>query len=831
MVALQALVLGLPLMLGGRSEWALALACPLVLTLLAVTVIARQWRGGPAAPALWALAGFVALALATTVPVPPALLRALAPATARLYADMLPGWPGGGGWSASRSVAIDPYGVWLALCQVSIGVGAFAVLVAYPWQPAWDGEDARQAVFARVLLTLLAGGVLVAAAGLVGTIGGSGQAPWVSDRSYSGRMSGPFVNPNHFAAWLEMIVPVALAYALAVAIRVRRRLTRAVGTGQGMGVRRRQAWAAALIAHQRRLSVPLVALTAAVAMAFAHKASGSRGGTAALLTGLAVTGAGLAMGRLRRTRGWLPAVCALALFAVSGATLLRVAASEVDQADVETIDEGLGSRFAASAQGIGVLRDHLLLGTGLGSWLHAFRLYQAPPIDDATWDHAHDDYVELAAETGLAGITLVALFGLAVLHAARHGARLREQARRPRGFEEPEWLAALRERTLLRWGLAGGVAAILIHSLVDFSLRMPANLLCLMILLGLLVLSGRPEPTRPAPQLALLLLLLAVAAVPVGANGLLSVVAAAPLSPESRLRKADVLLAEQADGARAQVTALARGVIDFAPVYREAHELLAAALGPGPAGDDALRRAIALQPCATELRDRLAARFRARGEYAAGAAELEESVVRAPYLDMHAYLMASAPQTDQQALRAFLEGTTTAAPLAALEPDLVAAMERGLERALAKTTGGAERLDIVGELATLREARGQWGEAAALIRAEGERSADRGIDLARAARDYLRANETAAAESALVAALLRAPEEGTLYRKLAVEVYAQRGDFEMAERVLRAGERNAADMMPVYQGVKEVLARQQVWLAQGSAPDPERPRVAKGEAP
>ena len=82
-----------------------------------------------------------------------------------------------------------------------------------------------------------------------------------------------------------------------------------------------------------------------------------------------------------------------------------------------------------------------------------------------------------------------------------------------------------------------------------------------------------------------------------------------------------------------------------------------------------------------------------------------------------------------------------------------------------------------------------------------------------------------------MAALLRAPEEGTLYRKLAVEVYAQRGDFEMAERVLRAGQRNATDMMPVYQGVKEVLARQQLWLAQGAGRDPERPRVAKGEAP
>src|SRR5439155_1063658 len=64
-------------------------------------------------------------------------------------------------------------------------------------------------------------------------------------------------------------------------------------------------------------------------------------------------------------------------------------------------------------------------------------------------------------------------------------------------------------------------------------------------------------------------------------------------------------------------------------------------------------------------------------------------------------------------------------------------------------------------------------------------------------------------EQSLLAALTQAPERGDLYRTLAVDVYAARGDFSAAENVLHAGERNALDMLPVYHGVTEVLARRE----------------------
>src|SRR5947208_5201296 len=136
------------------------------------------------------------------------------------------------------------------------------------------------------------------------------------------------------------------------------------------------------------------------------------------------------------------------------------------------------------------------------------------------------------------------------------------------------------------------------------------------------------------------------------------------------------------------------------------------------------------------------------------------------------------------------------------------AIGRGLERALGSTAGG-EQTAIVEDLASMLEARGQWREAAAALQAEAERNAEVSGQLARAARDYLKADDKAAAEQVLRVALERAPERGDLYRTLAVDVYAARADFPAAESVLQAGEGTALRVLPGYEGLTEVSARRE----------------------
>ncbi|TMA45063.1 MAG: O-antigen ligase family protein [Deltaproteobacteria bacterium] len=838
---LQALVLGLPLFLGGRQEWAVTAASAVILLLLGMTLRARRRRGrAPYPPGIAALAGLVALALATTLPLPPAVLRWIAPATARLYSEMLPGWPGAGGWTLWRPLALDPYAAWAALSRFSIGLGAFVVILSYPWRTADRERDARPVVFARLLLTLIAGGVLLACLGLLAELTGNGRILWVTGvPASSERVSGPFVNPNHFAAWLEMVIPAAVACVFVVVGRVRGRLRRAADAARGSGMPPRQAWVSALIVHQRRLWAPLAVCAGLLLMGLAHVASGSRGGRAALLVGLGVAGAGMASsaGRSARRR-WAAAAVALALVLAAGLSVaLWRAADEVRAA--EAIDVSLASRLAVSAAGAAIVRDHPLLGTGLGSWLHAFRPYQAPPVEGGIWDHAHNDYLELAAEGGLAGVAVVLLFAFALVRAAARRPAPSGPAAAPaldrersaphaREFELPDWRAALEQPSFLRWGLVGGVAAILVHSLIDFGLRMPANFLSLMVVLALLVLSGPPQPAGGTRALRLLVVLLLAAAVPQVVNSARMLAGASPLSPGDCLAAGDLLLAEQGDGGQPRALALIRRALDRSPASLEAHQALAAALGPGPEAEAALRRALALSPWSGEVRDGLGLQLWARGARTEGAAELEESMFRFPSLASHAYLGPAGPLEARDAgqlIHALDEGDVLGVRLTALEDEVAEAIGRGLDRALREPIAGEERAAIVEDLATLLEVRGRWSEAARALLAEADGGAGSGRRLARAARDYLKAGDRAGAERSLLAALVQSPGRGDLYRTLAVDVYAARGDFPAAESVLHAGEQNALDMLPVYHGVTEVLARRESTRADEATGAALRPRA------
>ena len=805
LLALQGLALGLPL-LAHDVPWLLWPACLLAVGLLAVTTHERRRRSAsPYAPGVAWLGAFVGLALATTVPLPPRLLHLLAPATAELYGRALPGWPDAGGWAPWRSLAVDPYGVWLELLRLSLGLGTFAVVVGYPWQLGESDETPRAYVSGRLTLTLLAAGALLAGRALLEHAAGSGRA----------------TGADHVATWLGIVIPVALAYWVALGERVRRRLARAMEIGRGIGVRERRAWAAALIAHQRRLWAPLVAGGALALMILAALVHSADPGIAGLLLGVAVSAAGIAArgrwshGAASPHRGSGVAALLVFLLVAAGAGGVWHGATAVAFGD------------ALPATRLAVVRDHPLFGTGLGS---------APLVlpRGAAGD-GYSGYLALATETGMAGVALAILFALTIAQAARRDRRVgslptatasaARARRRPSDdtSERPEWYAALAEHDCLRWGFVGGLASILFESLVDPGWRTPVNLLAAMVVAGLLVLTALPRLHGSVQAFRLLPTFLVAAALPPALNALLLVVGAPPLSPRDCLAQAKLHAPEEAEAVR-----LARRALDRSPADQQAHDVLAGALGDTPEAEQLLRAAIAFAPWSTEERDRLALGLFRRGERTLGATELEESVFRAPSLRSHSALdpgSASSPQ----AILAPVAVDQTARRLAELEPDILDAVEHGLTRALQAAPKSSHTL--VDDLATLREARGRWAEAAVVLRAEAEQSAD-ATGLARAARDYLKAGDASAAEQVLLAALRRQPGQGALYRRLAVDVYAARGDFGAAERVLRAGEQNAFDRLPVYQAMTEVLARRDTMPATEVVdPRPSSPHMAADEDP
>ena len=106
---------------------------------------------------------------------------------------------------------------------------------------------------------------------------------------------------------------------------------------------------------------------------------------------------------------------------------------------------------------LGAIRDYPLTGTGFGTFTEAYMGYRT--LDGNTvYTHAHNDYIELAVEGGLIGFSLTTWFLVSILSTYRRFLKRRDP------FCVYLYLAGLT-----------GLAAILIHSITDFNLRIGAN--------------------------------------------------------------------------------------------------------------------------------------------------------------------------------------------------------------------------------------------------------------------------------------------------------------------------------------------------------------------
>lgn len=108
-----------------------------------------------------------------------------------------------------------------------------------------------------------------------------------------------------------------------------------------------------------------------------------------------------------------------------------------------------------------MIADYPLFGTGAGTYIYAYTSYEREDFRGIL-HHAHNDYLETLAEMGLIGggaIILTAFFAFGFLLWRWQKLQEREYFRRGVGL-----------------GLLSGIMAILIHSVSDFNLRIPANL-------------------------------------------------------------------------------------------------------------------------------------------------------------------------------------------------------------------------------------------------------------------------------------------------------------------------------------------------------------------
>jgi len=466
LATLMGLVLLSPWLFGGvhplaaRTIATVALAA--TLTAAALSLARRQtWpmdrdvrRIAGAAFLLWLLG---ALQL---VPLPPVVHTALAPGSAAMWHPLEPVAAAVLG-PGPHPISVYPTATarWLAFFPAIVGL-ALASL------PALRGRERLLTIASLVIgsATLIAFYAFVARLWFGNLLFGRYESLV--------RPFGPFVSKNHFAGYAEMAALLAVGLAAGLAAENR----------DGTGV---WSW----IASPRANRV-VAAWAAAAVLLLAVPVSLSRGGVLSLTLGLLVFALlrVASSGATRRLRLSLAAFGSMALLAAVLASVLPEAA----RVRIGTIVQGGGD--GSSSYRLGLWRDTLrlaasspLVGSGLGAYADAIPRFKTG-AGDVRVEHAESDILEVAAETGLAGASLVAA-ALALV--------FRVGWRRVRA--DPHRLS----RAVRTGGLAA-LGALAVHSLFDFNLRIPSNAL-LAALLAALVLApvslaqDRGDATRRAP--------------------------------------------------------------------------------------------------------------------------------------------------------------------------------------------------------------------------------------------------------------------------------------------------------------------------------------------
>jgi O-antigen ligase len=264
-------------------------------------------------------------------------------------------------------------------------------------------------------------------------------------QSQAARPFGPYVNPNHFAGWMLMVLPIGLALFYEALERTSR--------------------AAAALWGGRLSVVRLPEFGQAVTFGFSSVVMGLSLAMTKSRSALAALAAGSLLAlwivlRRQRSMAARAAVTGALLIVVGGAAAwagLDTLASKAS-ADSATNDS-LRGRLRAWRDTARIITDFPLTGTGFNTYGIAMTVYQTGPRD-VHFQEAHNDYLQLAAEGGLlVGLPILTTLAIFVGAVRR---RFREAPREGTTY----WL---------RVGAVIGLVSIALQSLMDFSLQMPGN--------------------------------------------------------------------------------------------------------------------------------------------------------------------------------------------------------------------------------------------------------------------------------------------------------------------------------------------------------------------
>ncbi len=428
------LLFAAPWAMGAVADWSRALCLVLLLLAASVWLAGEVRRGRIRLVRTWLwlpLAAILLLQSLQLVPLPPAVIGLLSPETLasyeRLAPEVLDGWV---------TLSLYPHASAMALaCTAGLMLCFFLVVHTV--------RTPRHA--APLIGALLAAGVLQCLYGLQQTASGAPHVFWYARTVHLKAVTGSYLNKNHLAQFLGMLIPLTLVSALSLVNRARQESRSTRGLPD--------------LLSKRSAVLSMVLLGFLVVLTIGLCGTLSRGGilSVAVAAVALLVGLGLLCGLRRATIGLSALVfCLLGALAVGS---LHTVAKRLEDA-LSGRSATWADRVDLMASGFDQLRDFPLFGTGGGSFRFAFERYQSGRFGDRIAEYLHNDWLQIACEYGLPALVLVVAaaavyFAVCVRHLRRH----------------PHALARH-----LGLGALAGVAVMLIHSFFDAGiLRLMAN--------------------------------------------------------------------------------------------------------------------------------------------------------------------------------------------------------------------------------------------------------------------------------------------------------------------------------------------------------------------
>lgn len=423
---------------------------------------------------------FIGLIVFQLIPLSPGFLKVVSPNTYDLYRNTLPEWPDrvhslsgqfptGSEHSPSSvseianksedysnkssiqkkpvfnsnwmPISIYPYASKKELFSILIFIGMFLIITNTP--------DIR---INRIIVVIVSLGFSISLLGLMQKLTGTTKTYWLVE-SNSEFPFGPYVNRNHFAGYICMVIPLTLGLLIS---RFRSLFSS----------RKRYFKAADFQSH---LFANFLLVFAIVIMILALLFSLSRGGILAFLFSIAVFVIIVAISRLATGNNRGLKISSFVLTVLIAFSVLIWIGHDTILDKLSDPSSPTTTRINLYVDTLNMFSDFPIFGTGFGTFQHIYRKYKT--LDDRfLYEHAHNDYLELLSDLGLIGF-LIVLAGIVLFLWKILSKWIERRDSYAKGI------------TL---GGVCGVFAILSHSLVDFNLHIPANALFLSIILGLI---------------------------------------------------------------------------------------------------------------------------------------------------------------------------------------------------------------------------------------------------------------------------------------------------------------------------------------------------------